>query len=141
MEHRKESHRQHWRLAGHERSACPSISRSDYAVVATARSIRPSNDDQILAVPGDITPWKTVERAIFEGVAQFGRIDTAMVTPDLAKCRDSPQRSPYRQGKLVDYSPRLTESLHPNVFVARRTSAKPHIVVVEQGGKTLTIGQ
>jgi len=48
----------------------------DYAVVATARSIRPSNDDQILAVPGDIADRKTAERAISEGVARFGRIDT-----------------------------------------------------------------
>ncbi|MGB6286573.1 MAG: SDR family oxidoreductase [Xanthobacteraceae bacterium] len=47
-----------------------------YGVVATARSIKPTKDDQILAVPGDITDEKTAERAIFEGVARFGRIDT-----------------------------------------------------------------
>ena len=48
----------------------------DYAVVATARSIRPTNDDRILAVPGDIADRKTAERAISEGLARFGRIDT-----------------------------------------------------------------
>src|ERR1700740_1543824 len=48
----------------------------DYGVVATARSIRPGTDDQVLVVPGDITDRKTAERAIFEGVARFGRIDT-----------------------------------------------------------------
>ena len=48
----------------------------DYGVVATARSIRPTNDSQILVVPGDIADRKTAERAISEGVAQFGRIDT-----------------------------------------------------------------
>ncbi len=48
----------------------------DYAVVATARSIKPSNDDQILAMPSDITDRKMVERAISEVVARFGRIDT-----------------------------------------------------------------
>src|SRR5258708_38477993 len=48
----------------------------DYAVIATARSIRPTNDDQILAVPGDIADRKTAERAISEGLARFGRIDT-----------------------------------------------------------------
>jgi NAD(P)-dependent dehydrogenase (short-subunit alcohol dehydrogenase family) len=47
-----------------------------YGVVATARSIRPTNDGQILVVPGDITDRKTAERAIFEGLARFGRIDT-----------------------------------------------------------------
>src|SRR5215470_11127245 len=43
-----------------------------YGVVATARSIRPTNDDQILVVPGDITDRKTAERAISEGLARFG---------------------------------------------------------------------
>ncbi len=48
----------------------------DYRVVATARSIRPSKDDNILAVPGDIADRKTAERVISEGMARFGRIDT-----------------------------------------------------------------
>jgi hypothetical protein len=48
----------------------------DYAVVATARSIRLTNDDQVLAVPGDIADRKTAERAISAGLARFGRIDT-----------------------------------------------------------------
>jgi NAD(P)-dependent dehydrogenase (short-subunit alcohol dehydrogenase family) len=45
----------------------------NYRVVATARTIKPSRDEDILAVPGDIADWKTGERAISEG---FGRIDT-----------------------------------------------------------------
>lgn len=48
----------------------------NYRVVATARSIRPSHDDGVIAVPGDIADRKTAERAISEGVARFGRIDT-----------------------------------------------------------------
>ena len=48
----------------------------DYRVVATARSIKPSNDADILAVPGDISDRKTAERAISEGMTRFGRIDT-----------------------------------------------------------------
>jgi NAD(P)-dependent dehydrogenase (short-subunit alcohol dehydrogenase family) len=48
----------------------------DYRVVATSRSIRPSNDDEILVVPGDIADRRTAERAISEGVARFGGIDT-----------------------------------------------------------------
>jgi NADP-dependent 3-hydroxy acid dehydrogenase YdfG len=47
-----------------------------YRVVATARSIKPSNDDEILTLPGDIAERKTAERAIVEGFARFGRIDT-----------------------------------------------------------------
>jgi NAD(P)-dependent dehydrogenase (short-subunit alcohol dehydrogenase family) len=48
----------------------------NYRVVATARSIKPSSDADILAVPGDIADRKTAERTISEGVARFGRIDT-----------------------------------------------------------------
>jgi len=45
----------------------------NYRVVATARSVKPSCDDDILVVPGDIADRKTAERAISEGVARFGR--------------------------------------------------------------------
>lgn len=48
----------------------------NYRVVATARSSKPSNDDHILSVPGDIAVRKTGEHAISEGMARFGRIDT-----------------------------------------------------------------
>ena len=48
----------------------------NYRVVATARSVEPSKDDDILPVPGDIADRKTAERAITEGLSRFGRIDT-----------------------------------------------------------------
>ena len=48
----------------------------NYRVIATARSIKPSNDDDVVAVPGDIADRGTAQRAISEGVERFGRIDT-----------------------------------------------------------------
>jgi NAD(P)-dependent dehydrogenase (short-subunit alcohol dehydrogenase family) len=48
----------------------------DYRVVATSRSIKPSDDPNILAVAGDIGDPETAQRVISEGVARFGRIDT-----------------------------------------------------------------
>ncbi|RWG81478.1 MAG: SDR family oxidoreductase [Mesorhizobium sp.] len=47
-----------------------------YRVVATARSIERSGDDDILVVSGDIADPKTAERIIAAGVDRFGRIDT-----------------------------------------------------------------
>jgi NAD(P)-dependent dehydrogenase (short-subunit alcohol dehydrogenase family) len=47
-----------------------------YKVVATARSIMPSNDDNVLTVSGDIADQATAERTISQGMARFGRIDT-----------------------------------------------------------------
>jgi NAD(P)-dependent dehydrogenase (short-subunit alcohol dehydrogenase family) len=48
----------------------------NYRVVATARTINAATDDGVVAVPGDIADRKTAERAISEGKARFGRIDT-----------------------------------------------------------------
>jgi NAD(P)-dependent dehydrogenase (short-subunit alcohol dehydrogenase family) len=47
-----------------------------YKVVATSRSIRPSNDPDVLAVAGDIGDRAVAERVVKEALAKFGRIDT-----------------------------------------------------------------
>ncbi|TCG07090.1 3-oxoacyl-ACP reductase [Paraburkholderia steynii] len=48
----------------------------DYRVVATSRSIKPSEDPYILTVAGDIGDPAVAQRVITEGIAKFGRIDT-----------------------------------------------------------------
>jgi NAD(P)-dependent dehydrogenase (short-subunit alcohol dehydrogenase family) len=48
----------------------------NYRVVATSRSIKPSDDENILTVAGDIADRATAERVVSEAVARFGRIDT-----------------------------------------------------------------
>ncbi len=48
----------------------------NYRVVATARSMTPSTDDEVLPVAGDIAERKTAERVILQGMTRFGRIDT-----------------------------------------------------------------
>jgi len=48
----------------------------NYRVVATARSIRPSDDPNVVTVAGDIADPATARRVIAEGVSRFGRIDT-----------------------------------------------------------------
>jgi NAD(P)-dependent dehydrogenase (short-subunit alcohol dehydrogenase family) len=45
-------------------------------IVATARSIKPSEDPNIVMVAGDTANPATAQRVISEGVARFGRIDT-----------------------------------------------------------------
>ena len=47
-----------------------------YRVVATARTIDPSNDDDVVTVSGDIAERETARRVIAAGVERFGRIDT-----------------------------------------------------------------
>ena len=48
----------------------------NYRVVAVARSMKPSHDDGVLTVAGDIADPKTADRAISEAVKRFGRVDT-----------------------------------------------------------------
>ena len=47
-----------------------------YAVVATSRTIAPSDDAGVLTVQGDIADPATAERVIAAAVERFGRIDT-----------------------------------------------------------------
>jgi NAD(P)-dependent dehydrogenase (short-subunit alcohol dehydrogenase family) len=69
----------------------------NYRVVATARSIKPSNDEDVLAIPGDIADWKTAERVISEGVAKFGRIDTLVNNAGIFVAK------PFTQYTAADY--------------------------------------
>ncbi|MEV6167858.1 SDR family oxidoreductase [Streptomyces sp. NPDC051954] len=46
------------------------------AVVATSRTIAPSDDAGVLTVQGDIADPTTAERVIAAGVERFGRVDT-----------------------------------------------------------------
>jgi NAD(P)-dependent dehydrogenase (short-subunit alcohol dehydrogenase family) len=47
-----------------------------YAVIATARSIGPSEDPGIVTIAGDIADPDTAQRVVEETVERFGRIDT-----------------------------------------------------------------
>lgn len=47
-----------------------------YRVVATSRSIQPSDDPDLLAIAGDIGDPTTGPRVIAEALARFGRVDT-----------------------------------------------------------------
>jgi NAD(P)-dependent dehydrogenase (short-subunit alcohol dehydrogenase family) len=48
----------------------------NYRVVANSRSIKPSSDSDIIAVPGDISERAVAERIVSEAMSRFGRIDT-----------------------------------------------------------------
>src|SRR3954469_25383498 len=47
-----------------------------YAVVATSRSIKPSEDDGVLTVQGDVGDPATAEQVIGQGLHEVGRIET-----------------------------------------------------------------
>ncbi|BCF92693.1 MULTISPECIES: SDR family NAD(P)-dependent oxidoreductase [Paraburkholderia] len=47
-----------------------------YRVVAVARSIKQSDDPNVVAIAGDIGDRAVAQRAVSEAVARFGRVDT-----------------------------------------------------------------
>ncbi|WP_262057341.1 SDR family NAD(P)-dependent oxidoreductase [Streptomyces sp. STR69] len=49
-----------------------------YAVVATSRTIAPTDDADILTVQGDIADPATAERVVAAAIERFGRIDTVV---------------------------------------------------------------
>ena len=50
--------------------------RLGFSVVATSRSVSPSNDEHVLAIPGDIRDRSTAQRVVAAAKDRFGRIDT-----------------------------------------------------------------
>jgi NAD(P)-dependent dehydrogenase (short-subunit alcohol dehydrogenase family) len=76
-----------------------------YRIVAIARSIRRSDDTDILTVPGDIADRRTAERSIADGVARFGRIDTLVNNAGIFIAK------PFTQFTEADYAAMLAVNL------------------------------
>src|SRR5207302_2788405 len=76
-----------------------------YRMVAIARSVRQSDDTDILAVPGDVADRRTAERSIAEGVARFGRIDTLINNAGVFIAK------PFTQYSEADYAAMLGVNL------------------------------
>lgn len=66
----------------------------NYRVVATARSIKPSGDDDVLAVAGDIADRATAERVVHQALARFGRVDTLVNNAGIFVAKPFTQYSP-----------------------------------------------
>jgi NAD(P)-dependent dehydrogenase (short-subunit alcohol dehydrogenase family) len=47
-----------------------------YSVIATSRSIAPSNDERVLAIAGDIRHAATAKKVVAAAKERFGRVDT-----------------------------------------------------------------
>ena len=69
-----------------------------YRAVATARSMTPSNDADVLIVPGDIAERRTAERAISEGITRLGRIDSLVNNAGIFISK------PFTQYTLTDFA-------------------------------------
>jgi len=75
-EHVAKGRSRYWRIARHGAETVKAFRALNYRIVATARSIKPSEDPNIVTVAGDIADPATARRVISEGVTRFDRIDT-----------------------------------------------------------------
>jgi NAD(P)-dependent dehydrogenase (short-subunit alcohol dehydrogenase family) len=90
----------------------------NYRVIATARSIKESNDPDILAVPGDIADPRTAERVISAGLARFGRIDTLVNNAGIFIAK------PFTDYTLEDYAAVLGVNLNGFFYISQLAVAQ-----------------
>jgi NAD(P)-dependent dehydrogenase (short-subunit alcohol dehydrogenase family) len=88
----------------------------NFRVVATARSIKPSSDPDILAVPGDIADPKTAERAVSAALDRFGRIDTLVNNAGIFIAK------PFTDYREEDYVDMLSINLNGFFHITQRAA-------------------
>jgi NAD(P)-dependent dehydrogenase (short-subunit alcohol dehydrogenase family) len=93
----------------------------NYKVVATARSMWSSYDDEVLVVPGDIADRKTAEHAISAGIPRFGRIDTLVNNAGIFIAKPFTQ---YTEAGLRGDAGRQRHRLLPHHAARHRRDAK-----------------
>jgi NAD(P)-dependent dehydrogenase (short-subunit alcohol dehydrogenase family) len=68
--------------------------RQGWAVVATARTIEPSKDPDLVTVDGDLSDSATSERIVAEALARFGHVDTLINNAGLYMSKPFTEYSP-----------------------------------------------
>jgi NAD(P)-dependent dehydrogenase (short-subunit alcohol dehydrogenase family) len=86
-----------------------------YAVIATARSIGPTEDSGIVAVEGDIADPDTAQRIVDAAVERFGRIDTLINNAGLYIGK------PFTDYTLQDFSALIAVNLAGFFHITTRT--------------------
>ena len=104
--------------------------RAGYAVVATSRSIRPSTEPDVLAVPGDIAEAETAQRVVEQALDRFGRIDTLVNNAGLFIGK------PFIDYTPDDYAAITTVNLGGFFYVTQRAVRQ---MVVQGGGHIVNV--
>jgi NAD(P)-dependent dehydrogenase (short-subunit alcohol dehydrogenase family) len=90
----------------------------NYRVVANSRSIKPSSDPEILAVPGDVADPKTAERIVAQALERFGRIDSLVNNAGIFVAK------PFTSYTDEDYASIIAINLGSFFNVTRRVAAE-----------------
>ena len=90
----------------------------NYRVIANSRSIKPSAEADILAVPGDISRPETAERIVREGLERFGRIDSLVNNAGIF------QAKPFTAFTQEDYDNNLNTNVAGFFHITQRAAAE-----------------
>jgi len=84
-----------------------------FRVVATSRSIKPSNDPDVLTVAGDIGDPATGPRVIAEALKHFGRVDTLVNNAGIFLA------APFTQYSAAQYTDVVSTNLNGFFFITQ----------------------
>jgi NAD(P)-dependent dehydrogenase (short-subunit alcohol dehydrogenase family) len=102
----------------------------DYRVVATSRSIKPSDDPNILAVAGDIGDPATAQRVVTEAIARFGRVDTLVNNAGIYIGK------PFTEHTTEDYAAVMNVNMAGFYYITKLVIAE---MVKQAGGHVVTV--
>jgi NAD(P)-dependent dehydrogenase (short-subunit alcohol dehydrogenase family) len=101
-----------------------------WAVVASARTIEPAEDPDVLAVEGDIAGPATASRVIDRALDRFGRIDTLVNNAGVVISK------PFTDCTAADYALVVGDNLTGFFWLTQRAIAE---MAVRYGGHVVTI--
>jgi NAD(P)-dependent dehydrogenase (short-subunit alcohol dehydrogenase family) len=94
-----------------------------FAIVATSRSIAPSNDPDHVTVAGDITDPETAKRVVAAAVENFGRVDTLVNNAGIFDSK------PFTEWTLDDFNSALAVNIGGFFHISQAVIAQ----MLEQG--------
>jgi NAD(P)-dependent dehydrogenase (short-subunit alcohol dehydrogenase family) len=95
-----------------------------FAVIATSRSIKPSDDPNIVTVAGDISEPETAKRVVATAIERFGRLDTLVNNAGIFDSK------PFTDWTLEDFNTALAVNIGGFFHVSQAAVAQ----MLEQGG-------
>ena len=104
--------------------------RRDWAVVASAGTITPSRDPEVLTVAGDVTEPATADRIVGTALERFGRIDTLVNHADVVISK------PFTGYTAADYAAVVGVSLTGFFWLTQRVIGE---MAVRYGGHVVTV--
>jgi NAD(P)-dependent dehydrogenase (short-subunit alcohol dehydrogenase family) len=104
--------------------------RRGWAVTASARTIKPSGDEDLLIVPGDVAEPAAAARVVDAALDRFGRIDTLVNNASVAISR------PFTDYTAADFAAVVGVSLAGFFWLTQRAIAE---MAVRYGGHVVTV--